>query len=255
MDGTPLPRRHHAGAGLLLSLACLTALACAAATAGAASLQVAPTRLELPPGQNSESLWLTNSGTAPLQVQIRVFDWTQSDGADVLVPTTDIEPSPPLQRIAAGQAQLIRLVRSPAAGKADNQRAYRVIVDEVPEFDPDAQGMQFVLRYSIPLFSTPQASGRRRHELSVRPRPLADGTPGIEVHNQGGHYAQLADLAIGEPTRPRIVRPGLVGYVLPGKTMHWPLETRSGVNEDTVFSAKINGDPAQTRLPAATPSR
>ena len=77
---------------------------------------------------------------------------------------------------------------------------------------------------------------------------------GLEVRNEGDGYAQLADVAIGDPQRPRILRPGLVGYVLPGQVMHWNLDTAS-LPEAATFSAKINGEPAQTALPATPPAR
>lgn len=244
---TPTKRRW-ASIGLLAL--CAPVLPAAAI---AASLQVAPTRLELRPAQTSEALWLTNTGTAPMKVQIRVFGWQQADGEDQLVETQDIQPSPPVHDLAAGQQQLVRLVRMAPAESAA-QQAYRVVVDELPRLDPDARGMQFVLRYSVPLFLQPADADGLKPRLAARALPMPDGTPGLEVRNEGDGYAQLADVAIGDPQRPRILRPGLVGYVLPGQVMHWNLDTAS-LPEAATFSAKINGEPAQTALPATPPAR
>jgi len=241
------PRRRWLSIGLLAL--CALPLHMAAA----ASLQVAPTRLELRPGQASEALWLTNTGTAPMQVQIRVFSWMQAGGEDQLLETRDIQPSPPVHDLAAGQQQLVRLVRI-GPGTPAGQQAYRVVVDELPRLDPDARGMQFVLRYSVPLFLQPANPDALQPRLSARARPMADGSPGVEVRNEGDGHAQVADLAIGEPTRPRILRPGLVGYVLPGQVMHWNLDTPA-LPEAATFSAKINGEPAQTALPPPPPAR
>jgi len=225
----------------------------APATTAAASLQVAPTRMALTPGQSSEALWLTNTGTAPMQVQVRVFDWTQANGKDVLTPAIELQASPPMQRIDAGQAQLIRVVRTGSTAAATEQ-AYRVVVDELPQLSPDAKGMQFVLRYSIPLFVAPHGEAGTP-AVSARLKPMSDGSAGVEVRNEGTAHAQLADVAIGDPARPRILRPGLVGYVLPGQTMHWTLDTPQSVPAGTPLSAKLNGDPAQTLLPATAPAR
>ncbi len=60
---------------------------------------------------------------------------------------------------------------------------------------------------------------------------LADGRNGVEVANTGDSYAQIADLALGSATRPRIVHPGLLGYVLPGQVMRWPIE-RVAIDRD-----------------------
>ena len=242
-----LPRRRWIALGLTV----LCALPFHGASA--ASLQVAPTRLELRPGQASEALWLTNTGTTPMQVQIRVFRWQQAAGEDQLVDTQAIQPSPPVHDLGAGQQQLVRLVRMDPTAPA-GQQAYRVVVDELPRLDPEARGMQFVLRYSVPLFLQPANADALQPRLTARARPMPDGTAGLEVHNAGDGHAQVADVAIGDPLRPRILRPGLVGYVLPGQVMHWNLDT-AALPEAATFSAKINGEPVQTALPTTPPAR
>ncbi len=223
-------------------------------SATAASLQVAPTSLQLTPRQNADALWLTNSGTTPVQVQVRVFEWRQDTGQDQLLPTTDLLVSPPMQSLAAGQQQLIRVVRSDAEAPS-SQRAYRVIVDELPTVDPRRSGMQFVLRYSMPVFVQPGAEGPLGHALQVRLTRLGDGRPALEVHNSGNSYAQLADIGLGPVDRPQIIHPGLLGYVLGGQTMRWPLDVPAARLAGATVSAKINGESAQTPLPAAPPAR
>ena len=186
--------------------ACALLAALIAGSTQAASLQVAPTSLQLTARQNAEALWISNSGTAPVDVQARVFRWTQRDGRDELEPTTDLVISPPMQALAAGQQQLIRVVRAdpqPPAG----QQAYRVIVDEVPTLDPNRQGMQFVLRYSLPVFVQPEDKAPETPELQATLLTQPDGTLALEVRNLGASYAQLADLAMGTPERPQVFKP------------------------------------------------
>ncbi|MBD9367573.1 molecular chaperone [Xanthomonas sp. XNM01] len=225
----------------------------ASGAAMTASLQVAPTTLELQAGQDAEALWLSNSGTDPVQVQVRLFRWTQVDGRDELQPTQDLLISPPMQQLGAGQRQLVRIMRA-GAGAPPTQQYYRVIVDEVPAFDPDRSGMQFVLRYSVPVFVLPEGPAGQP-DLQWRLVPGDDGNAQIEVSNAGDGHAQIADLAQGDPERPLIVRAGLVGYVLPGMTMRWPLEHPASRFQDGRFSARINGEPEQTPLPAAPATR
>jgi len=219
----------------------------------AASLQVAPTSLQLTARQNAEALWISNSGTAPVDVQARVFRWTQQNGRDELEPTTDLVVSPPMQALAAGQQQLIRVVRAvpqpPAA-----QLSYRVIVDEVPKLDPSRQGMQFVLRYSLPVFVQPEGEAAVP-DLQATLVTQPDGSPALEVHNRGAGYAQLADLAVGTVERPQIFQPGLVGYVLGGQTMRWPLEIAASRLTGATLSAKINGASQATPLSPTPPAR
>ncbi|HEL4110374.1 TPA: fimbria/pilus periplasmic chaperone, partial [Stenotrophomonas maltophilia] len=68
-----------------------------AAPAGATSLQVAPTSLQLEARQRAGELWLTNSGTSPVKLQVRVFRWVQQGGQEQLLPTDELMASPPMQ--------------------------------------------------------------------------------------------------------------------------------------------------------------
>ncbi|MCY1441390.1 hypothetical protein D9M71_577040 [compost metagenome] len=185
---------------------------------------------------------------------MRVFEWRQDAGQDQLLPTTDLQVSPPMQSLAAGQQQLIRVVRSEPTPPA-TQRAYRVIVDELPTVDPRRSGMQFVLRYSMPVFVQPDKDAPLQHTLQARLTRLDDGRPALEVHNSGSSYAQLADIGLGPASRPQIIHPGLLGYVLGGQTMRWPLDVPAARLAGATFSAKINGESAQTPLPVAPAAR
>lgn len=228
-----------------------------ATLAGAASLQVSPTLLELQPRQNAGGLWLSNSGTQPLQVQIRLYRWTQQDGADVLQPSDALLASPPMQQLAAGQRQLVRIVRADDAPPA-TQASYRVIVDELPNTAPGRTGMQFVLRYSVPIFVDPVPGPALQPQLRARLLDVG-GMAVLEVSNHGAGYAQLADLgyAAGAPEQaaPRMVRSGLIGYVLAGQTMRWPLDHPIDSFQDGTFSARVNGETQQTPLPTAPAAR
>ncbi|AWH28617.1 MULTISPECIES: molecular chaperone [Stenotrophomonas] len=235
------------GAALLLALALL------APARAATSLQVAPTTLQLDARQRAGELWLTNSGTAPVKLQVRVFRWVQQDGQEQLLPTEDLLATPPMQELAAGQQQLVRVMR-PDNLAPDAPQYFRLIVDEVPDLARRASGMQFVLRYSIPVFIQPPSPGRLKPQLQARLIRLDDGRDGVEVRNSGTAHAQIADLALGSADRPRIVHPGLLGYVLPGQVMRWPLERTAIDRDNDQISAKLNGAPKQTPLPP-TPAR
>lgn len=222
--------------------------------AQAASLQVAPTSLELTARQNAGEMWISNSGTTDVQVQARVFRWTQRDGRDALDPTTDLVVSPPMRALKAGEQQLIRVVRAQPTAP-DAQMTYRLIVDEVPTLNRNREGMQFVLRYSVPVFVHPEGSPAPTPTLQAAVLTQPDGSLSLEVHNGGGGYAQLADLAVGTLERPQIFKPGLLGYVLSGQTMRWPLEIPPARLAGATLSAKINGASQATPLSATPPAR
>ena len=69
---------------------------------------------------------------------------------------------------------------------------------------------------------------------------------GVEFGHRGDHG--IADLALGSPTRPRIVHPGLLGYVLPGQVMRWPIERTAIDRDNDQITAKLNGESEQTPL-------
>lgn len=235
------PRPWRATGVALLALCLL-----ATSTAGATSLQVAPTSLQLEARQRAGELWLTNSGTSPVKLQVRVFRWVQQGGQEQLLPTDELMASPPMQELAAGQQQLVRVMR-PTREPPAAQQYYRLIVGEVPDLATRAEGMQFVLRYSIPVFVQP-ASGKLAPQLQARLVTLGDGRNGVEVANSGNSYAQIADLALGSAKRPRIVHPGLLGYVLPGQVMRWPIERMAIDRDNDQITAKLNGESEQTPL-------
>ncbi|MDG2526776.1 molecular chaperone [Stenotrophomonas sp. HITSZ_GD] len=227
-----------------------------AGATSAASLQLAPTSITLHAGQQADGLWLTNSGSAPMQVQARVYRWTQREGRDELQPTDDLLVSPPMRSLAAGEKQLLRVVRA-VPPPAAQEVGYRVIVDELPGFDPARTGTQFVLRYSVPIFLTPPSEVGAEPAPRLRARLSADaqGQAVLELSNDGDGHAQIADLALAGGGAPRTVQSGLVGYVLSGQTMRWPLGRPWRELQGATLLARINGEPAQRPLPLAAAPR
>jgi fimbrial chaperone protein len=235
----------------LMQLAWVVLMAVLGSTASAASLQVSPTSITLTPTQRADALWLSNSGTAPLNVQLRVFRWTQSGGTESLDPTQDVVASPPMQTIAPGARQLVRIIHPGAPVTAES--TYRIVVDELPDGDPQ-QGLQFVLRYSVPVFVLPSAKAPDA-QLQATLVIGDDGKPALEVRNGGDGHAQLADLAYAAPGGEIVVLPGLVGYVLPGQAMRWTLPGVPARYTGVGFSARINGDAHKRPLPLSPASR
>nr|WP_246432390.1 fimbria/pilus periplasmic chaperone [Xanthomonas theicola] len=215
--------------------------------AAAASLQLAPTMLSLAPEQNADGLWLSNSGSAPVQVQVRAYRWTQHDGNEELQPTQELLISPPMRSLPAGERQLIRVIRADPAAPAE-EVAYRVIVDELPRPQAERAGMQFVLRYSVPVFVLPRQPQPPQPDLRARLRRDADGTASLEVGNRGSAHAQIADLRHIADGSPRFALDGLVGYVLPGQTMRWSLGRPLSAFPLGVFTARINGEADERTL-------
>jgi len=236
------------------AISCVLSLALCASANGA-SLQVSPTSLTIQAGRNAEGLTLTNTGTAPLHAQVRVFRWTQQDYAEKLEPAQDVAISPPMLILAPGAHQLVRVIRL-AAPPADAETSYRLIVDELPVATGQTKpGLQFVLRYSVPVFLLPQ--GEPPIAPILHTRLVRDSAQSfIEIANAGKQHAQLAELGyVTADGKRHTIAPGLSGYVLPGQTKRWPLPATFTVSTTGMFKARINGEPVEQSLPLdpATP--
>jgi fimbrial chaperone protein len=220
--------------------------------AGAASLQISPVIVTLSTVDRAAYVHLDNATEQALYGQVRVFRWDQTLNEDVLVDTDAIVASPPLIRIAAGQKQLIRLVRTGREPVAIEQ-AYRILIDEIPSpEDPSGAGVAVRLRYSVPLFVSPMS--RHRAVLHWDIRPTADG-PYLFIRNEGARRAQIATVEVIVGKRRHLVSSGLLGYTLAGHTRRWKLPTGVAVEarNKVRVHATVNGrevDAALAQLPS-----
>jgi fimbrial chaperone protein len=231
-----------------LALACLLA---AAPHAAASGLQIAPTGLAFASGGPAQALWLTNTGDHELHAQVRAFRWSQGEGKDALDPTHALIASPPMLSIPPGGRQLVRVIRAGAAA-ASGEQAFRLLIDELPVGEGRQSGVQYVLRYSVPVFVGAGAAP----ELHWSATP-GDGEIRLDVRNAGTAHAQISTLSLAAAdgaSTPLV--PGLLGYVLPGATMHWTVALPAGTTTANAhIKAEINGEPTDQTLSPGAPSR
>ncbi|HEY0231591.1 MAG TPA: molecular chaperone [Dokdonella sp.] len=245
------------------------ALFAIAGSAGATGLQVAPTSLNLAASQNADGIWLSNTGNTSLHAQVRVYEWTQEAAADQLKPSHGLAISPPMLELAAGARQLVRVIRV-GAPPVGSEAAYRIIVDELPIDEPASSpapdatqaasaskgALTFVLRYSIPVFVAPGGDAAIAPKLSATLR-RDEGKPTLEVGNSGSMHAQLGNLIFVDAAgKRRELVPGLLGYVLPGQTMRWPIDAPDGVlAQGGSLQSRINGEASERTLAPVDPAR
>ena len=250
MSGRRLP---HAVRAALAIAAVWGVLAMAPAVA--AGLQVTPTSLTLQAKQSADGLWLSNTGSKPLQAQVRVYRWTQENDQERYEATRALAISPPMLELAPGARQLLRVIRLGAPPAAEE--SYRLIVDELPPGDQDRPaGLQFVLRYSVPVFLAPPGDAALAPEL--RAQLSFEGEQArLSVHNRGGQHAQLADLVFVDALGGRhAIASGLFGYALAGQRMRWPLAAPAELLRGPgTFKARINGESTERTLALDPPAR
>ena len=194
-------------------------LALFAPAALAASISVKPIRLELEPGQASASLTVSDEGEESKLLQVSVVGWTRADDADRYAPADDTAPlaTPPLFRVSAGASQIVRIGFGAPPAPAATERAWRIVVDEVPEAAPASTATQvrIRLRISVPYFVPPAAP---RRELRWEALPGADGRLRLVADNRGNVHERFdrIELLGSDGKQLLAALPGPI-YVFPGE--------------------------------------
>ncbi|SEH12509.1 fimbrial chaperone protein [Sphingopyxis sp. YR583] len=194
--------------------------------------------------KKAAALWLENPGKSSVTLQVRVYAWEQTDGKNVYAAQDAVVGTPPIVTIAPGTKQLVRLTRMGAI-PASAETPYRIIIDEVPvearEPAAPGAGISFRMRYSVPLF----VAGAVPAKNAPAPMPklvwrvvAEGGSRFVEVRNDGPVHARLTEAVI-DGTMP--LGEGLLGYVLAGRMMRWPLPDRA---TPTSLRAAVNGLPS-----------
>lgn len=138
-----------------------------------------------------------------VNLQIRLFKWSQVDGEDHLDPTSEMLVSPPAASVPAGASYTIRVAR-PAAAAVPTEQAYRLFIDELPKpIDPRTigQGVAMVLRTSMPVFVTDK---KAIAQINWKVWQDAEGLH-AEAANVGQRHAKIALLTIQPATGAPIV--------------------------------------------------
>lgn len=209
----------------------------------AASVLVWPIDPIIPDSENATALWLENKDSQPIYMQIRVLDWQQVKGVDDYNPQSAIIASPPVATIHPGKRQLIRLVKN-APVPAGKEQAYRILVDEIPRQDLNDQntssssplGLKFQMRYSVPLFV--YGSGLQIAPDALQSQPKLSyvlnqqqGKQWLTVRNQSEIHARISQVTLHN----KAMNKGLLGYVLAGSQMSFPIDSTAKRGELTAI--------------------
>jgi fimbrial chaperone protein len=221
-----------------------------AADAAAATLQISPVTIEFSAAEVATGLTLRNPGDAPLYGQVRVFQWSEAQGEDVLTPTGDVIASPPLIEIAPHSDQLVRLVRTNASATTSAsppvEQSYRILIDELPApGTPGAEGVTIRLRYSVPVFVDAPGAGAAKPLLAWR---LVQGPQGyvLRADNAGTRRAQIAAVSLfDEAGHHWDVTRGLLGYALARQSRQWSVP----VPADAKFGGQLKVRATVNTLP------
>jgi fimbrial chaperone protein len=255
-------RPAAARATLVMAIAVGAALTAGQRAFGAASVMIWPINPVIASDARATALWLENRGAAAVTLQIRVLGWTQHDYGDRFEDAPqELVTSPPLATIAPGRRQLVRLMRTRDV-PANSEISYRVLIDEVPgpesldatrPGDQAAMGVTFRMRYSVPLFvygrgmQPPETAASRREAASAGQPALSwrlindERGRFLQLRNAGSTHARLSNVQLVTPATGFDVATGLLGYVLPGADMRWPLPDGAPDGDGVALRMAVNG--------------
>ncbi|SNT76139.1 molecular chaperone [Paracoccus seriniphilus] len=229
--------------GLLALMLCLSF----STFAGADGLRVSPVMLDVPAPGATTTLTLRNEGRQPITVQARSFRWEQGKGQERLRRTKDVVVSPPATRLAPGASQTIRVVRT-SKRPVRSEEAYRVFINEVPDQGRSRSGaVAFATELRIPVFFTPAGARNPDVVWSLR---NSRGATFLVGQNRGDTRLRLADLRMTGASGARVARRGLVGYVLGGATMQWPVAAAGRLGAGARLKAATNLGTLDAQVPA-----
>jgi fimbrial chaperone protein len=205
-----------------LVAAALVALGAASAHAQA-TFSVDPLLIRLNRDANNAVLTITNPSPNEISFEIKGFTWDQTPptGAMQLTPTGDLVIFPPLVTLKPRTTQRIRVGTTVAQGAVE--KAYRLLIEELPSNVKPAAGSQVAVRtrIGVPVFleaTRPEVSGRI-DSVSVTGRTVS-----IALANTGASHAMIDNIVVRGMSGPDqvVFEDSLQGwYVLAGKTRTW----------------------------------
>lgn len=208
--------------------------------AAASEFSVTPIRAELKPGAMSETITVTNDGTARLRLAVKLSEWTQdTSGKDVYTDSGDLVYFPRQMDVEPGAKRLVRVgAKSPGAAI---ERTYRLFIEEIPEPAPAGgpAAVNFYFRFGVPVFLPPAVP---RPEPEVGAPTLKKGKLSVVVKNAGNQHFRLNKVTIQDNSG--AYAQDVAGwYSLAGSTRTYTVDLPpDACRKARTFSVKLEGE-------------
>jgi fimbrial chaperone protein len=209
---------------------------------------VTPLRVDLSAQSPAAIIDVINTSPGALTMQVQQRSWTQAGGADAQADVRDLIVSPAIFTLQKGEKQVVRIALR-GAPDARRERAYRVLVSEVPtpqlKVAPDASGFRVALRMDLPLFVAPLKPAQSAPEYVFEP-----ATTRLVVRNNGTGHIRYTDAVVVQAGRKVAELP--VFTVLPDGTRHFDLpKERVAAGSDLRIQAESNAGPIDAAVATA----
>jgi fimbrial chaperone protein len=186
---------------------------------------VNPVRIQVSASRPNAVLKITNRDDQPVTLQAHVVTWSFEGQKDVYADTDEVMLNPPIAVVGPHQTQFIRLgLRHPVEGA--EERSYRLIVEEVPPPPkPGFQGIQTILRLSIPIFATPKAAPAP--QIAWQALRTSDSRLKVIASNRGSAHVQIKSLEVTGADSPDDYLKGVPPtYLLPSQQREWLIDDK-----------------------------
>jgi len=186
-----------------LNLALLLFLLQASSFALAAHFGVGPMMVELNAANKTGLVKVNNVDNKPLQLQVRLFSWSQNSLAEsVYEESDDLIFFPRLLEVKPGEERLIRIgVKSPPS---EQEKSYVLFIEEMPAFQdnevntnkPKQTQIAVTGRFGVLVFVSPLLP---KANAEIAKLELNQGRVSLTVNNPGNVHLTIPQIKFDQP--------------------------------------------------------
>lgn len=161
----------------------------------ASLFKVNPVRIFLDPQTRIEKLTLTNSNDEDLNVQIKVYQWTQDEkGQDIYLDTSEVIIFPKMASLKKDEEKIIRIGTNQKSGPSE--KTYRLYVEEIPsaeKAETKNPTVHMFMRIGIPIFLSPV---KKEEKGAIETITVQKGKTEFKVKNTGNKHLLLSAVQV-----------------------------------------------------------
>lgn len=218
-------------------------------TVWASTIQITPIKIHLHPKHAIETLKITNQDKEPVLIQLDIKKWQQDENCqDIYENTNELLVTPSLFIIQPEQSQIVRLaVMKPEINPASIEKAYRLILREVPQAKKNNEGihqLNMVLEMLLPVFvgnleTKTEHQHQHHYTGTVMNTPHPHTT--VKINNKGTKHFLVTGLTIFDSeNKPIFEKDKLFHYVLPGNSKIIQIESNQTLPHNARIVLKTN---------------
>ncbi|MGI9506671.1 MAG: fimbrial biogenesis chaperone, partial [Geminicoccaceae bacterium] len=118
---------------------------------------ISPMSLTFLPSGKTKTIKVKNPSDQAVEMTLRVFSWQDSLDLSALEKTSDVIAMPPIFEVPANGEQTVRIaLREPL--EIDREKAYRLLISEVPSEVIPSQAVSLNLTVNLPIFVRPESA-------------------------------------------------------------------------------------------------